>query len=196
MQATVPGGLRPRGDPALVEQPLGLVGRFLHHRERHAGRRVEVDAQLVGVIRVGGEVRPHVEAEAAHVHGPQDVRHVGNDQRVRLRAVRRAHERRLQPVGRFLADALLEERLVPGAVRVALHQRRPALHRAHQRRLDRQVVLRQVELGRLDRREEDLVGVRDANHAPRRLELDGGVVLLRHGVEATTGWREPASARG
>ena len=59
-----------------------LGGGLAHHREGDAGRRVEVDAQLVGVVGVGGVVRPHVEAEAAQVHRPGEVGDVGDHQRV------------------------------------------------------------------------------------------------------------------
>ena len=46
-----------------------------------AGRGVEIDAQLVGVIGIVGVRRPHVEAEAAEVHRPRDVREVGDHER-------------------------------------------------------------------------------------------------------------------
>ena len=59
-----------------------------------AGSRVEVDAELVGVLGIVGARGPHVEAEAAEVHGPRDVREVGDHERARRRAVGRAHDRR------------------------------------------------------------------------------------------------------
>ena len=98
--------------------------------EADAGLRVEVEAQLVGVLGVGGAVRPHVEPEAAEVHRPHEVREVGGDQRARRRAVRRADDRRLEPLGRVVGHALLEERRARRAVREPLHEHRPALHRA------------------------------------------------------------------
>ena len=82
--------------------------------------------QLVGVLGIGGEVRPHVEAEAAEVHRPDDVREVGGDERPRRRAVRRADDRRLEPLGRVFGNALLEERRAAGAVREPLQEHRPA----------------------------------------------------------------------
>ena len=74
------------------------------------GRRVEVDAQLVGVVWVGRQRRPDVEAEAGQVHGPQDVGQVGRNQRPRGGAVGSAHDGGLEPVGAGLGHPLLKER--------------------------------------------------------------------------------------
>ena len=90
-------------DAELVEQrPCSSVRGVAHVVEAEAGLRIEVDAQLVGVLVVAGDVGPHVEAEAPEVDRPRDVREVGGDQRLRRRAVRRADDRRLEPVGPFL----------------------------------------------------------------------------------------------
>ena len=53
VDAAVAGGLGPPADAQLVEQTLQLAGRFTHLVEPEAGLRVEVDAQLVGVLVVG-----------------------------------------------------------------------------------------------------------------------------------------------
>ena len=66
------------GDPVGLEQGAYLDGRLLHHGERDTGRGVEVDAQLVRVVRVGSPVRPGVEPETAEVGRPQDVGDVGH----------------------------------------------------------------------------------------------------------------------
>ena len=71
--------------------PSSSRGRLADVREVGARLRVEVDAQLVGVLGVGGEVRPHVEAEAAEVDRPHDVREVGGHERPR-RSCRSASE--------------------------------------------------------------------------------------------------------
>ena len=91
----------------------------------------------------------------------------------------RGDDRGLQPVRRRVGDALLEERLAAGPVRVALEQHRPALHRRHDRLLHPQVVVRQVELGLPALREEHLVGAGDRHLVPRRLEGHGVVVAHR-----------------
>jgi hypothetical protein len=58
------------------------VGCLTDVSEVHAGCRVEVEAQLVGMAGVAGQVRPDVEAQAAEVHRPQHVVDVGRDQRL------------------------------------------------------------------------------------------------------------------
>ena len=44
------------------------------------GRRVEVDAQLVGMVEVGAPRRPRVEVDHAEVHRPDQVRGVVGDE--------------------------------------------------------------------------------------------------------------------
>ena len=83
--------------PSSSNSALHVGGRGARLVEAGAGLRIEVDAQLVGVLGVVGERRPDVEAETAEVHGPGDVREIGGDERPRRRAVRRADDRRLEP---------------------------------------------------------------------------------------------------
>ncbi len=115
---------------------------------------------------------PHVEAEAAEVHRPRDVREVGDHERARRRAVRRADDLGREPVGRVVGHALLEERLALGAVRVALHEHRPAAHRAHHRLRHREVVVDEIELGLAALGEEHLARAGDAHRVPVDVELD------------------------
>ena len=95
VQAAVPGRLRVADHPELVEQAAELAGRGPHVVEVDARLRVEVEAQLVRDIGAVVKVRPDVEAEARQVHGPDDVRHVGENERAGGRPVRRADDRRL-----------------------------------------------------------------------------------------------------
>ena len=81
MDAAVAGRLGQARDAELVEERADLAGSLLHHRERDAGARIEVDAELVGMLGVGCLRRPDVEPEAAQVHRPEHVREVGGDQR-------------------------------------------------------------------------------------------------------------------
>ena len=80
MDAPVAGGLGQPEHLQLVQQGADLVGRLADHGERDTGCRVEVDAQLVGVLGIGRLHGPDVEAEAAQVHRPQHVGHVGGHQ--------------------------------------------------------------------------------------------------------------------
>src|SRR5262249_52780317 len=60
---------------------------------------------------------------------------------------------------------------------------RPAAERAHQGLLDRKVEARQVELRLAPLRKERLLGVRQQERAPRRLDLD--CLRLRHRLDHT-----------
>ena len=95
MQPAVAGRLREAGDAELVEQRLELPGGRARLGEAGARLRVEVEAQLVGVLGVVGAVRPDVEAQAGEVDRPGDVRDVGRHERPRRRAVDGLHGRRL-----------------------------------------------------------------------------------------------------
>ena len=111
VQPLAAAGLRVGDDAELVEQRLDLAGGLPELVEHDARRGVEVDAQLVGVLEVGGLGRPHVEPEAAQVDRPDHVGDVVDHQRLGLGAVGRGHDRGGQPVGALLGHPLLEERL-------------------------------------------------------------------------------------
>jgi hypothetical protein len=80
--------------------------------------RLEVEAQFIDELWAVVKVRPEVKAEAGKVHRPDDVCHVGENEGARGRPVRRADDRRLQPLRPRFGDALLEERAALRAVRV------------------------------------------------------------------------------
>ena len=69
----------------LVEDGL----RFERHPpdgvEGNSGLRVEVDAQLVGMVGVGAAYRPRVQVETSQVDRPQDVGHVHRAQLLGVR---------------------------------------------------------------------------------------------------------------
>jgi len=173
VQASVAGGLDEADQPELFEQRPHVVGHCLGHGEGRAGLRVEIDAQFVGMLEVRRADRPRVEAEAAEVHGPQQMSEVSHDEGARCGAVRRADDGGGQPVGPLLGHALLEEVRAPGAVREPLHQDRAVAHRLHERFLDGEVVVDQVHLRVLAVSEEDLVRARDGDLVARDGEDDG-----------------------
>ena len=179
VQALVAARLRMSDDADLVEQRLHLARAFSDHLEVDPRCRVEVDAQLVGVVEVGGLRRPHVEAEAAQVHRPHDMGDVGDHERLRCRPVRGRHGRGGQPLGRALGHTLLEERLAAGAVGEPLQQHGTTAHRGHDGRLDGQVVLDQVELRVAAFLEEHLAGTRQRDLVAGQAEHDRAVVSRR-----------------
>jgi hypothetical protein len=79
VEAAVAGGLRVAGDARLVEQGAQLEGRGTDVVERRPRLRIEVETELVGVPRIVGLEGPDVEAQAAEVDRPRDVREVGGD---------------------------------------------------------------------------------------------------------------------
>src|SRR5258708_38918935 len=91
--------------------------------------------------------RPDVEADAANVDRPYHMGQAGRDERVRGRPVRGADDCRLQPVRAQLRDPFLEEGRAADSVWITLEENWAALHRPHQRRLDRLVIVDEVELG-------------------------------------------------
>jgi hypothetical protein len=82
VQPAVACRLRVAGQAELVEQQPQLAGSLADLGEIRASARIQVDSQLIGMVRVGGEVRPDVETQAAQVHRPQHVIQVGGDKRL------------------------------------------------------------------------------------------------------------------
>ena len=156
--------------PSSSSSALSSRAARAHVREVRAGLRVEVEAQLVGVVGVVGAVGPDVEAEAGEVDGPGDVGDVGGHERPRGRAVDGLDRGRLQPLGHLVRHALLEERRAARALREALHQHRPAAHGPHQRLAHGGVVAHEVELRLAALGEQHLARAGDPHLAPGELE--------------------------
>ncbi len=148
------------GDHTDLVEEVAYIGRSCARLlEPGARLRIEIDAQLVGVVGIVGVRRPNVEAEAPEIDGPRDVREISGHERSRRGPVRRADDRRLEPLGRVVGYALLEERVAARAVREPLHQYRPAADRARDRLGNRQVIADEVELGLAPLREQHLPGL-------------------------------------
>ena len=158
--------------PCSARNAAHLDRRLADHLERRAGRRVEVDPQLVGVLRGRRTVRPRVEAEAPLVGGPQHVGDVGHHDRPRLGAVDGGDGGRLQPLGRAVGDPLLEEVRPGDPVGPALQQRRPAAHGPHQWLVDGDVVAGEVELGLAVLGEHHLARAGDRDGPPGDVDVD------------------------
>ncbi len=170
MYAPIAGGLRQTHHAELVEQAVDLVGRFPHHREGDAGRRIEVDPQLVGVIKIGRLVGPDMESQTAQVDGPDHVGHIGGHQGLGAGPVGGADDCGLQPIGPLLRDPLLEERRSSGPVGKALQEHGPSPYGGQERRGHGLVVVHQVELGVAPFLEKHLLRTGDHDRAP--VDLD------------------------
>jgi hypothetical protein len=81
VEASVAGRLRVPRDAELIQERLQRFGGAAHGLEVRARLGVEIEPELVAVLRILGEVRPDVEAEATEVDRPDHVRAVGDDER-------------------------------------------------------------------------------------------------------------------
>src|SRR3954447_17778315 len=177
VHATPAGGLREAHVAEVAEQHAGLGGDADGVVEVGARLRVEVDAQLVGMVDVLAAHGPRVEGDGPHLPGPADDGDLRRADLVGVAARRELDARRLDVLRGAARDALLEERvaaallargdddaLVP-ALGPPLEGGRPAVQRAHDPVADREVVLDDVELGDRRRavggREDHAVGARD-----------------------------------
>ena len=67
MHAARAAGLRPAGQPELLEERLHRQGNVADIRPGHAGRRIEIDAEPVGMIEVTGADRMGMQLDAAEI---------------------------------------------------------------------------------------------------------------------------------
>ena len=149
-----------------------LGRRLLHHRERDARARVEVDPELVGDVDVGRVRRPDVEARGTRGSPPT--------RRDRRRPTTIAFDSVPFGVdtvvvsshsGAFFGTRFWKNESPPAPSREPLQHHRPAAHRREQRLADRLVVPDEVELGLAPLGEEQLVGMGDLDVATVDLEL-------------------------
>ena len=111
------------------------------------------------MVEVVGADRVRVEVDAAEVDDPGEAGRVVDDDLVGGPPRRERQRRRPDPVGPVVRGALLEERLLLGAVDEALERHRPAADAGQRAVGDREVVADEVELRVAGLREVDLVGI-------------------------------------
>jgi hypothetical protein len=177
-------GSRGLGEAAqsVLLQDLPDAHRHLADRvPSHPRRGVEVHAQLVRAVEVGSPDRVGVEIDHSEVDRPDQVGGVVDDQLGCRAPAREGECRGLEPLGRPLGHALLEEELAAGAVDEALHRPRPLPQLDNRRFFYCEVVLGDVELGVARLGEEHLVRVGEPDLAAGR--LDRRVVALGHRVD-------------
>ena len=162
VDAAVAGRLGEAGHPQVAQQLTSDAGHAYDVGEGRAGLRVEVDAQLVGVVDVVAPDRPGVEGQRPHVRAPHRHRDLGRADLLGRAARGEGDLDGLEVVGSPLGDALLVERVgvlvhraggelhaLPDARRPPLQGRRSVAQRAHQPVLDAREVLRDHQLGHL-----------------------------------------------
>ncbi len=124
-------GLRPPGALHVVEHRAHDAGGLDNLLPPDARHRIEIDAQLVRVIEIGGARRVRVQVDAPEVHDPRELRGVGDDDLVGGAPRGKRERDRLDPVGVLLRRALLEERRPSRAVDETLQRHRPVRDAAH-----------------------------------------------------------------
>ena len=187
VDAAVPRGLGPARVADLREHLSHERRHPLAVAKRRAGLRIDVDAQLVWMLRVAPPRRPRVEVDDGEVCGPDHLRELGDAELVGMTARGEGHARRLDPLRTLLGNALLVDRLARDPVREAAELRRPLVQRADDSLTDREVVLGEVAL-RLHRlREEHLVRVRQFDDPLAHLELDERARHARHASRRRAG---------
>ena len=72
-------GLGPAAKPHLFEQRFHLERDAAHIVPADAGTRIEIDAQLVGMIEIAGAHRMRMQLDAAEVDDPGEPRRVVDD---------------------------------------------------------------------------------------------------------------------
>ena len=174
--------LRPADQPDRLERLARDQRHLADLRPLHARDRVQVDAQLVGMVEVLGADRVRVEVDAAEVVDPGQAGRVVDDDLVGGPPRREGQGRRPDELGDVLGCPLLEERLAGRAIDEALERHRPPAGAAQRPIRDRDVVLDEVELGVARLREVDLARVRDRHLAAVEGE---GFLLGRHAQDST-----------
>ena len=134
VHAAAARGLREARVAELAQQRPRLGGDAHGVVEVGARLRVEVEAQLVGMVDVVVAHRPRVEGDRAHLRRPADDGDLGRADLVGVAAGGELDPRGLEVVGRALRHALLEERVAAALLAgrehdARVHALRPALER-------------------------------------------------------------------
>ena len=141
-------------------------------------RRVEVEDDVVRPVRLVDARVPGVHVDAVHLHHPDERRRLVHEREVDEPRLAFAFARpgpelpRREPVRLALRRLLVEVRLAPDAVRVALERERPVLEVRHDRRPDLGVVLGEILLRDPVPGKEHLVRARQPHAPPADLELE------------------------
>ena len=157
------GGLGPAGEADLGEHGAHDLRDRTHLRPPDARHRVEVDAQLVGMVEVIGAHRVRMQLQAREVGHPCQRGGIARHHLLGGASRRKLQRHYVDPRRPRCRRPLLVEELLADSVGVALEDVGP-MARAAQRALgNSQVITGQVELGVPGLREQDLgrVGDRD-----------------------------------
>ncbi len=167
------GGFGPSLEADLGEKGLDFEGDAADVVPLDAGAGVEIDAEFVGVVEVGGADGVRVELDAAEVDDPSETGGVVEDDLFGGAAGGKGEGDGLEPgrAGFRVRRAFLVEGFAVGAVDEALEDEGTVSDSGDGSGSDGEVVADEVELGELDfAREVEFAGVRDADFAAVDLE--------------------------
>ena len=179
--------LRPAGEPDLGEHLAQRVGGLHGIREGATRLGVEVDAELVWVVVVGGAHRPGVERHGVHLHGPHRGGDLVDDDLRVPPAARVAAGHGAHPVGHALRRVLLVELLAVDALREPLQRDRAVADVVDERVPDRLDVCREVALGDAGVGPHDAVRTGEAHLADPLGTFHLQHLRVRHAASLTTG---------
>jgi len=96
-----------------VEHVTYDQGHTSHVVPARAGAWVQINSQLVGVLKVLGAYRVRVQVDTSQVDDPEELRRVAHDDLSPLSGPTESASHRLDPVGVLRGAPLLEERIAP-----------------------------------------------------------------------------------
>ena len=160
-----------------------------HVVPRHSRNRIEIDAQLVGMVEVLGAHRMRMQLEAGEIRHPRQRRRVARHDFFSRAAGRKAQRHDLDPRRPRLRCALLKEEVAVGAVGVADEHVGPSAGAAQRAVGDGEVVVDEIELGDAGLGEQDLARIRDRHFLSRDDEPFRS--LLAHDVKDTFRCADP-----
>ena len=149
---------------------------------RNARLRIEIDAQLVGMIEVLRAHRMRMQIDAAEIDDPRQLCRVAQHDLARGAAGRELELDHFDPERPRFGRALLEEEFPLGAVDVAFERHRPAAGPPQRALGDGEVVADQIDLGDAALWKEDLLRIRDRDLAAFDLQQ---LLARRHAFQHT-----------
>ena len=134
-------------------------------RKRHAADRIEIDAQLIGMIEILGANRVRMKLETRKVRHPHERCRVARDNFFSNTARRKAQRDDVDPVGPGCRRALLKEKFAVDAVRIAHEHVGPVAGCTQGAIRDGEIVASEVELRITRLRKQHFAWIRDGDVA-------------------------------
>ena len=155
----------------------------------HSRDRIEIDAQLVGMVEVFGAHRMRMQLEAGEIGHPRQRRRVSRHDFFSRAPGRKAQRHDFDPRRPRLGCALLKEEVAVSAVGVADEHVGPPAGAAERTIGDCEVVVDEIELGDAGFGEQHLARIRDRHFLSRDDEPFWS--LLAHDVKDTFRCADP-----